>query len=1304
MSASYRQSELFSGQVWTAMYQSMSQINFNASDFDTIRAAMINYITLNYPEEFNDWVESSEFVALIDLIAYLGGSLAFRVDINAQENFMDTAQSAESILKLARILSYVPTRNYPGNGLLKVTAISTDDDVIDSSGNNLNSATIVWNDAQNINWYEQFILVLNSAFVSTNPFGQPTKTGTVGSIPTQMYTFNSMPEIGNLYSFTAKVEGNSLPFEIVNLDFKDGGTFSEKMPDPLAAFNIAYTNDGNGNGSSNTGFFLYFKQGQLLSTIYEIDTPIQNRVIDVNVQNINQLDVWVQSVDVNGFITSGGSWTPVQSVVNNLYSGDNITYNSLSSTIQNIYNVTTRANDQISLRFSDGYFGKIPVGLIRCYYRVSSGTYYTANPQDLSSVNIVIPYYNNNGVQHNLSVTLSLQQSINNSAPAESESSIKLRAPSVYYSQNRMVSGQDYNTFPTQNNLAVKLTALNRVYSGQSRFIDLNDPTGTYQDVNVFSDDGIIFNDYEGQYFELPQGTDINSTSTSLLNDLIQPFLQTTKMSNFIWDQYLLISDAVVDQNGGPWLIWQQASGTNETSTGTFYTFNFPSGTSTSTSYLYLPTDSDIGNPLITPKTISNSITPSLILQPVGLQSPTTTPNMAKYVSEGAMIKFMYSGWVSVSSVSGDGTGIVSNNIGRVRLSSPIKTNDYIVQVIPAFRRTFNSQETTAILSALNSKISFGIGFSFIDNTYYIISGNNMAFTSPYNYSSRNTSTDASWLISIQYSINTFRVEGRGLLYVFESTQNCDFYLYNSSNTYDSITGQLSNDTINVLGVNSDPSTLFAKPWRTFTAYSLGNYILYRNSTYTCVYAHTSGSAFTTMNGVTLLWEIVSPSIGTDLAFTPSRPFYYRDGYIEPRRIQVVFSQNTNNNNLPNNPESFYQIVNQPLMRPSQIINNKTYTFEDENSPQWLFWQQYVNVDNYIYYTLSNINPVRVYAVFTTYVNIQQNTSLAQPVIIGNIGGLSTVINPSHVPNGSWILLTGQLQFYQNTPSPITADYTARVNENHKIYQYSYNSATGVGSLTPVTDFNGMNNTIIWNFKGDFWLQNPVPDSNGVLEYKADKNNTYIWYLGRKNIKFQWKHYCNPTHRIDPAVTNIIDIFVLTTAYDTAMRLWVYNNQPVSALPAPPSQLDLQLMFENMEQYKMFSDEIVWRPLKYKLIYGSRAPENLQVKFKAVMLNTSTYSSGEAAAQIITALNEYFVASNWDAGETVFWSETAAYIHLRCQNIISSIVIVPMIDQDAFGDLFEIPCLPDEIPLCCATVSDVQIILSNTQTNLKIKY
>ncbi|MFA5490772.1 MAG: hypothetical protein WC284_16450, partial [Candidimonas sp.] len=390
MSQSQRQTTLFSAEDWQVIYRTFSEVNFSAYDFDSIRAAMVDYIRINFPEDFNDWIESSEFVALIDLLAYLGQSLAFRIDLNARENFIDSAERRESVLRLARLISYHPKRNFASQGFLKIDRISTDEDIIDSNGINLANLTIQWNDSNNPDWFEQFILIMNSSFVSTNPFGRPTKSGTIGGIRTQLYQMQNAIIPRTVMPFTASIDGNGLPFELVNPDFIDGERFLERNPNPLEQYNLIYRNDGLGNASQNTGFFFYFKQGRLAYQDYRFDVPLENRVVNLDFDNINDVDVWVQEIDDNGAVIS--DWIKVQATV-----GSNVIFNSLNRNIRNIFSVITRDRDRVSVRFADGRFGDVPRGLFRFWYRQSAGENYEIRPQDIQSFQQIIPYFNSRG-------------------------------------------------------------------------------------------------------------------------------------------------------------------------------------------------------------------------------------------------------------------------------------------------------------------------------------------------------------------------------------------------------------------------------------------------------------------------------------------------------------------------------------------------------------------------------------------------------------------------------------------------------------------------------------------------------------------------------------------------------------------------------------------------------------------------------------------------------------------------------------------------------------------------------------------
>ena len=191
MATTERQNRLLVAEEWTKIYQAFQQADFKSYDFETLRRTMVAYLKENYPDDFNDFVESSEYVALIDLIAYIAQSLSFRVDLNARENFLETAERRNSVLRLARLINYNAKRNKPATGLLKIDSILTTQDVLDSSGTNLANVTVIWNDSANSNYREQFISILNAVNQTGQLFGSPRESGLIGGIATEVYTISS---------------------------------------------------------------------------------------------------------------------------------------------------------------------------------------------------------------------------------------------------------------------------------------------------------------------------------------------------------------------------------------------------------------------------------------------------------------------------------------------------------------------------------------------------------------------------------------------------------------------------------------------------------------------------------------------------------------------------------------------------------------------------------------------------------------------------------------------------------------------------------------------------------------------------------------------------------------------------------------------------------------------------------------------------------------------------------------------------------------------------------------------------------
>src|SRR5210317_2054473 len=541
MSSTDRQNRLLVAEDWKRIYQSYRNADFKSYDFDNLRRTMIAYLRENYPEDFNDYIESSEYLALIDLIAFLGQNIAFRIDLNARENYLELAERRESVLRLARLLSYNPKRNQCANGLLRIESVKTTEEIIDSNNINLANQTILWNDPSNSDWNEQFIKIMNSALPTNGTFGRPVKKDTVAGIATEQYRLNSTNSDVPAYSFNQTVDGISTRFEVISTDI-DNGSIKEEAPFPGNNFAFLYRDDGKGAGSSNTGFFCHFRQGTLDQGTFTINQPSTNQVVAIDAVNINNSDVWLYKLD--SFGNEEAVWTKVDSV-----EGNNILYNSLNKNIRNIYSVLTRVEDRISLIFSDGTFGNLPKGSFKVYYRVSENRSYVITPDELINITISIPYQSKSGTSERLTIGLELKYTVNNGTTSETNAEIKANAPATYYTQNRMVTGEDYNIAPLAvSQEIIKVKSINRTSSGISRYYDLLDATGKYSKTNLYGKDGALYTQYltSKENFTFNTRTDIEG----VIKNQIERILGDYKTKNFYYSKF---SKILVGDLGARW-------------------------------------------------------------------------------------------------------------------------------------------------------------------------------------------------------------------------------------------------------------------------------------------------------------------------------------------------------------------------------------------------------------------------------------------------------------------------------------------------------------------------------------------------------------------------------------------------------------------------------------------------------------------------------------------------------------------------------------------------------------------------------
>ena len=1194
MSQSVRQSNLFTAEDWQTIYKSFSDVDFRAYDFDTLRAALIDYVRAHYPEDFNDYIQSSEFIATIELLAYLGTSLNFRADLNTRENFLDTAERRDSIIRLARMLSYTPKRNIALSGLFKLSGVETNEPIQDSLGRDLNNVTIFWNDANNADSFEQFTTILNAAFNANNPFGRPFKAGTIGEIPTDLYRVNNVPNVEVAYNINIPIRGDQYPFDVVNPDFTDGEYFVERPPNPADNFHVIYRNDGEGLGSSDTGFFLLFKQGSLVKQDTRFDLPVRNRTLDININNVNENDVFVQEINEDGDVLE--QWTKVPSLV-----GTNVIYNSLDNNLRTIFNVLPRLNDQITLKFADGNFGNTPIGIFRTWMRVSANKNLTLRPADVQNYEINIPYYGADGQEYNLRLLFSLDTTVANGAPSETNEQIKERAPQVFYTQNRMVNGEDYNVFPlTRGNEIAKIKAMNRTHAGHSRYIDINDPTGTAQNVLVFGDDGAIYEDEENNRTTISASVGVGT----IVNVILDEFIDNQELANFFYTTY---REAYLAENPN--------------------SFNISSNPNN---------DFGLGSPIIYWQTQPRNTT-----NDTGFLSTTTAGTSAtsvagSFLQAGTQVRFGNNSTVATSTEltwrvvnSLINNGIPSNALdltetGPIELSDIVADDLYALDLIPNFRTAFNSTESAAIQAAITNQADFGIGYDIEADSnagaWYVIDSPAPSGTEEFDV---DPAEAASWLIFCSYDavdgVWSFRT--RGKRYIFESKEDVRFFFDPTNQAIDVQTGLSLNDELTLLRTNT----------------------------------------------------LTNPaSIGSDapladpIELSLTSLVLYEDGYKDPRKVEVV-PKDTNADGVPDDPIAL-----------SAFIDNG-------GQPQNVFFERFTDFDGYEYFRLWETgrynltsSTLQVNLVGSDY--IISGSGGADPATnVANVGLIITTKDPS--ATGTNTLLDSILNPISGTTedSVVAFDGMIFFDSNDTVRRfYVFNQlTTTTGEIVETTDYEAK---IGRSFELDTVSGNHV------------ENPLY----------FKWKHYAPRSNRIDPSISNVIDTILLTNSYYSDVITWKGSNDITAAFPDAPTTEDLRTQFLELNDYKMLSDQIIYKPGKFKLLFGNGAEDELRAKFKVVKVPGTTVTDNEVKSQVISAIDEYFDISNWDFGESFFYTELSAYIHQKLAKIVASVVIVPQKDDSVFGNLFQVKGESDELFLSTATVGDVDIVRNLTDTNLRV--
>lgn len=1461
-----RQTGSLAAENWKKVYQTFREADFTSYDFESLRKTMIDYLRINYAEEFNDYTESSEFIALIDLIAFLGQSLAFRTDLNARENFIDTAERRDSILKLARLISYNPKRNVPASGYLKIDSVSTTETIFDSDGFDLSNRIILWNDVSNSNWFEQFVTVLNASLLKQQNFGRPANSQIINRIRTDEYGINLINNILPVYKFETSVNGLNTTFEAVSATSSGKNYVYEANPDINRPFNILYRSDGNGNGSNNTGFFFYFKQGELNNYDFGIDAMVPNKVVNIDIDNINNSDVWLYNLTSNGFTDE--IWEQVPTT-----NGLNVIYNNRS--LKNLYQVNTRAGDQISLVFGDGSFANIPQGRFKLYYRVSNGLNYKITPDEIRGVEISFDYISRTNRVETISFRASLRYTVANANARETADEIKQRAPQQYYTQNRMVTGEDYNIFPyTTYSDIRKVKAINRISSGLSRYLDVLDTTGKYSSTNIFGEDGVLYSENQLQTRNFTYKNEID----------VRKFLRNTFIPDIIDDKNLMhyyyenVSPEIPDLDDIVEKKIKRGEFYQITTVGTSNFTKYGAATNTvgtvfratdnslstrtysvdtyNTAAFVLNSNAAAYNPTITVKTGE-----TLILdiktsgQPIHIKGSRTGGVFAN-VTVGVVTN----NGASSGKVTWDTTNVpagtyyyVSRNYAGDCYDMTAFVNQYRGTYPEAIYRAqalkvllYYNTNNSYILS--NGEVRYALfrnpdhsGLAYWTNyaldraidpeslTFYTAFFANVNSAELDRSLSPNKTFDAGtygtcgfrnvpagWstnslagnIVVEAYGSGTVRTSLKWNQSTIGNGQSTGYFSYNGIPTsiglgvsgslrflatgamvkFTPEVGYRFNSNFNMIpgpnlsaGDSAEKFVGISQIYGDGTNNGLGNFsngqgpvtinlpiptgalveVMYP-SYKTALRDFIVDEMVTLINNKTNFGLLYSSSqqnwILVDALSTGTGNYHVKFDWnsvnqyyiISNRSLRYVFHSPLETNFFFDHALQIYDSVN------NRIINDSIKLLRTNSSPDSVGSGLNMDLDWFIYKEIKRADGyVENRSVYLTYADSNQDGVPDSPNLFDRavLGGPYRTTVPGVPAQKTAITINyefkktvgrypnlNELNYYVNGVAQglftindalgfIRALPEAELKRNGKItarelvyfrlVKTDYgNEYQLIDSNTVISYYNNKseiaqdirnyNLNQLFYARGDDQFYKCTTNSLGDKVVSDGLNLTsvnavpnYLVHVGRQNLYYQYRHNSPNSNRIDPNISNIIDIYVLTAEYETDYRLWLADTTQRLTEPEAPTDLALSTRYADLQNYKSVSDTLVIQSARYKPLFGAKADTQYQATFKVVKNPSLSLTDADVKASVVAAINQYFASENWDFGDTFYFSELAAYLHKVLTPNIASIVIVSKNVARSFGNLYQVNAEPYELVISAATVDDVEIVSTITALDLQ---
>lgn len=188
----------------------LASLNYTAQDYWSMKNRLRDIIRQKFPKDFNDLIESSLAIMLMELYAFLADLLSFKMDQNVNEVFIDTVTEVDNAFRLARVVGFQPTPPVASRAMISATINNVQDTDLTIPGGL--SLSLVSNDRQityelfpadsnNNPVYDEDIFVTAGSLTNTSIIGVEGKT--------HRDVFNGTGESGQVFT---------LPFRPVIFD------------------------------------------------------------------------------------------------------------------------------------------------------------------------------------------------------------------------------------------------------------------------------------------------------------------------------------------------------------------------------------------------------------------------------------------------------------------------------------------------------------------------------------------------------------------------------------------------------------------------------------------------------------------------------------------------------------------------------------------------------------------------------------------------------------------------------------------------------------------------------------------------------------------------------------------------------------------------------------------------------------------------------------------------------------------------------------------------------------------------------